>query len=87
MGVDGVGYSAYLMDMVNSFSEVIDALGGTSKFARAIGMKPNTAKMAKSRDSIAAEWWSAVADAAANAGRHDISLEKLAELAAQRRAA
>lgn len=75
------------MDMVNSFSDVINALGGTAKFARAIGMKANTAKMAKSRDSIAAEWWVAVAAAAADAGRPDISVEKMAELAAQRRAA
>lgn len=75
------------MDMVNSFSDVIDALGGTAKFARAIGMKANTAKMAKARDSIAAEWWKSVADAAAESGRDDISVERLAELAAQRRVA
>jgi hypothetical protein len=73
--------------MVTSFSDVIAALGGTAKFSRAIGMKANTAKMAKARDSIAAEWWVAVADAAAKANRPDITVEKLAELAAQRRAA
>jgi hypothetical protein len=73
--------------MVNSFIDVIDALGGTTKFARAVGMKPNTAKMAKARGSISPAWWTAAAAAAAAAGRHDISVEKLAELAAQRRAA
>jgi hypothetical protein len=73
--------------MVNSFAEVIDALGGTSKFASAVGMKPNTAKMAKARDSISPAWWPKVASAAAAARRDDINLEKLAELAAQRRAA
>lgn len=73
--------------MVNSFAEVIDALGGTAKFARAVGMKPNTAKMAKARDSIAPEWWTAVTGAASAIERHDITVEKLAELAAQRRAA
>ena len=87
MGVDAVGYVGYLKRMISSFSDVINALGGTTKFARAIGMKANTAKMAKSRDSIAPEWWAAVTAAASNAGRHDISAEKLAELAAQRRAA
>tara|TARA_R110000868_G_scaffold177859_2_gene417017 strand:+ start:671 stop:892 length:222 start_codon:yes stop_codon:yes gene_type:complete len=73
--------------MISSFSDVINALGGTAKFARAIGMKANTAKMAKSRDSIAPEWWMAVAAAANEAGRYDISAERLAELAAERRAA
>lgn len=73
--------------MVNSFADVIDALGGTAKFARAVGMKPNTAKMAKARDSISPAWWPAVAEAAVTVERHDITVEKLVELAARRRAA
>lgn len=73
--------------MVNSFAEVIDALGGTAQFARAVGMKPNTAKMAKSRDSIAPAWWPAVTGAAVAVERQDITVERLAELAARRRAA
>jgi hypothetical protein len=73
--------------MVNSFTDVIDALGGTAKFARAVGMKPNTAKMAKARGSISPAWWTAVAGAAVTVERHDITVEKLAELAARRRAA
>ena len=73
--------------MVNSFTDVIDALGGTAKFARAVGMKPNTAKMAKARDSISPGWWPAVVKAAEEAGRLDITAEKLMALAADRRAA
>jgi hypothetical protein len=73
--------------MVNSFSDVINALGGTAKFADAVGMKANTAKMAKRRNSISPAWWPEIARAAAAAQRHDITLERLAELAARRRAA
>lgn len=73
--------------MVNSFSDVIGALGGTTRFANAVGMKPNTAKMARARDSISPSWWPAVIKAAEDAGKSEITLEKLAELAAQRRAA
>lgn len=72
--------------MVNSFTDVIDALGGTAKFARAVGMKPNTAKMAKARDSISPGWWPAVVEAAKEAGRDDITSDRLIALAAQRRA-
>lgn len=75
------------MSMINSFSDVIDTLGGTAKFARAVGMKPNTAKMVRQRNSISPIWWASITDAASKAGHHDITVEKLAELAAQRRAA
>lgn len=71
---------------MNSFSDVIDALGGTAKFASAVGMKPNTAKMAKARDSISPSWWPAVVKAAEERGE-DITLERLAALAAERRSA
>lgn len=73
--------------MVNSFSDVIVALGGVAKFAAAVGMKPNTAKMAKARNSISPIWWPAIIDAANSAGRDDITSELLIALAAERRAA
>jgi hypothetical protein len=73
--------------MINSFADVITALGGTARFAMAVGMKPNTAKMAKARGSIAPNWWPQVVEAAKQAERPDITMEKLAELAANRRAA
>lgn len=81
-----ISYGVYPMAMVNSFVDVIDALGGTSRFAAAVGMEANTAKMARARRSISPRWWGAVADAAREAGRKDITLEKLAELAVQKHA-
>ena len=86
-GVDRLGYAGYLLSMISSFAEVIDALGGASKFAAAVGMKPNTAKMARARDSISPAWWPSVAAAAQQINRGDINIEKLAQLAAKRRAA
>lgn len=73
--------------MVSSFIEVIEALGGPAEFAREVGMKPNTAKMARARGSIAPNWWPQVVAAARVHGRDDITIERLAELAIQRRAA
>jgi hypothetical protein len=73
--------------MVNSFSEVIDALGGATKFSRAIGMDPNTGRAARKRESIAVSWFPKIAELAAERGRHDITVEKLVELASERRAA
>lgn len=67
--------------MVNSFKDVIDKLGGTSAFARAVGMKINTAKMARSRDRLAAEWFAPTVAAAQRMGLNDISAERLIELA------
>lgn len=68
--------------MVNSFQDVIDRLGGTSAFAEAVGMKPNTAKMARSRNRLAAEWFAPTVAAAQKMGLSDISAERLIELAA-----
>lgn len=73
--------------MVTSFVEVIDALGGTAKFSRAIEMPENSARQAKKRNSIAVRWFPVIATVAAEKGRHDITVEKLVELAAERQAA
>lgn len=73
--------------MVNSFSELIDALGGVTAFANGIGMKPNTAKMAKSRNSLSPIWFSGVVSLASERGLHGVTMERLVELAADRRRA
>jgi hypothetical protein len=70
--------------MVNSFSELIDRFGGPAAFGRAIGMTPNAAKQAKRRDSLAAERFGATIRAAEANGFHDITAERLVELAEQR---
>ncbi len=81
-----LGFALYPIDMVQSFVDVIDALGGTSRFAAAVGMETNTAKMARARKSISPRWWNAVAAAARDAGRSDITLERLAQLAVEKHA-
>ncbi len=73
--------------MVRSFSDIIDALGGPAAFAHAIGMTPNAAKRAKARDSISSAWFTAIVAAAEKSNRGDITLERMAELAAERRQA
>lgn len=73
--------------MVNSFSDVIDTLGGVAKFSRAVGMKQNSARAARKRNSLAVVWFPKVAEVAAERGLHDITVEKLVELAADRQAA
>ena len=73
--------------MVNSFSELIDELGGVTAFANAVGMKPNTAKMAKSRNSLSPEWFASVVSLAQEKRLPEITMERLVEMAADRRKA
>lgn len=71
--------------MVQSFKHVIQIFGGPAEFGRAVGMTPGAAKQAGRRDSLAAEWFSAIARAAQERGHSDITEARLAELAEQRR--
>ena len=69
---------------MNSFSDVIDAFGGPSKFAAAIGRPPSHARTMRARNSIPAGRWLRVVDAARECGVAGISLELLARLEAGR---
>lgn len=73
--------------MVNTFADVIDRLGGPASFARKIGTTAGAAKQAKRRDSIAAEWFTATVRAAREEGLSEITADRLAEIAAKKRAA
>jgi hypothetical protein len=73
--------------MVNSFSDVIDTLGGVAKFSRAVGMKQNSARQARKRNSLAVVWFPKVAEVAEAEGHHEITVERLVTLAAERQAA
>jgi hypothetical protein len=63
-----------------SCEPIIDALGGTSKVARACGTSVSTVSTWKARNSIPAERWLALADLARRRGVNGITLETLAEL-------
>lgn len=60
-------------------ADIIEAAGGASALARAIGADPNTVKQWKRGDSIPAPYWQSIAEA-------DIAtLTQLAEAAAAKR--
>jgi hypothetical protein len=69
---------------MDSFSDVIDAFGGPSKFAVAIGRPPSHGRTMRARNSIPAGRWLRVVDAARKYGVDGISLELLARLEAMR---
>ena len=70
---------------MESFQAVIEALGGPPNFAAAIRVTVNHARVMKSRNSIPAEYWHPVVEAAAAKGIPEITHETLAKLAARRR--
>lgn len=70
---------------MSSFIPIIERFGKTPDFARAVGMSVGAAKQARRRDSIPAEWFSAVARAAASQGLDGIDEALLSEIAEQRR--
>lgn len=71
--------------MLLSFADVIDRFGGPAGYAREVGMERGTAKQARRRNSISADWFSATARAAERKGFDDIDEAALAELAERRR--
>lgn len=70
---------------MNSFAALIDTFGGPSRFAMAIGIEPSHAGVMKSRNSVPPEYWPRVVDAG-KANKISITYEKLAHLAAAKRA-
>lgn len=73
--------------MVHSFQDVIDRLGGATAFARSVGMEPNTARQARKRNSLAPQWFAPIVELARAKGVDEITLERLVELATERRKA
>ncbi|MFT0892935.1 carph-isopro domain-containing protein [Pseudochelatococcus sp. G4_1912] len=71
---------------MQTFSSIIDAFGGYTKFAQAVGIdKLGTVSAWKTRDSIPSSYWQRVVDAASEAGIDGVSLEALAMAAANKR--
>ncbi len=69
------------MDMLHSFSQVIDLFGGPAAFAREVGMTPGAAKQARRRDSLNAEWFAPTARAAQKRGLPGVDEVVLAAIA------
>lgn len=67
---------------IRTAADVIDAFGGATSFAAIIGRKPSTASEMKRNGSIPARYWLKVVEAAGEKGLADITLERLAEIAA-----
>lgn len=69
--------------MANSWDEIIEALGDTGAVAEALSQSMSTVSGWKTR-GIPAPHWAGVARLAASAGKSDITLATLAELAAKK---
>lgn len=72
---------------MDSFSDVIDAFGGPTGFADAIGVPDSHARTMKARDSIPPAHWQRTAAAAIVKNVPGVSLDLLARLAASRQSA
>lgn len=77
-------YYARLMDTLISFQSVIDAFGGPTKYAEAIGIPGFHAQSMKTRDSIPPAYWEDTVSAASELGVPGVTLKRLAELAKAR---
>ncbi|KRR25948.1 carph-isopro domain-containing protein [Bradyrhizobium retamae] len=70
-----------------TWGSVIDAIGGTKGVAGGLGESASTVSGWRSRPGgIPGKHWAAVVKLAADAGRTEITLEVLAEVAARRQA-
>ena len=63
----------------DGFSDIIDYMGGTVEFARAMGVSVNSAGMMRVRNSIPVHRWPELIAVAKERGM-DLSLEQLVEL-------
>jgi hypothetical protein len=73
------------MTTYQSFSSIIEALGGSAALGRIIGKPIGTASAMKTRDVIPPAHWDAVVRGAAEAGLTDINHELLSKLYVSRR--
>jgi hypothetical protein len=68
-----------------SFSGVIEAFGGPSKYAEAIGIPGFHAQSMKNRDSIPPAYWSDTVTAASERDISGVTLKRLADIAKAKR--
>ncbi len=71
---------------MDTFTSVIDTLGGSAVVARGIKANPGTIRQQRLRDSVPPEYWPRLVAFAVEQGRDDVTLAKLAELAARPKA-
>jgi len=73
------------MERYQTFSALIDALGGSAALAEIIGKPIGTASAMKTRNVIPPAYWQEIVQHAAAAGVRGVSHELLASLYATRR--
>lgn len=66
---------------MDSFSALIDKLGGPAKTARAVDMDPGTGRQWKRRNNIPATYWSKLIDHARDRRVKGVTIEMLGKLA------
>lgn len=69
---------------MDSFSAVIDALGGAASFGEGIGVSDSHARTMKARDSIPPAYWEKTVALAVLRGVQGVSFALLARLSARR---
>jgi hypothetical protein len=73
------------METLDTFQAVIEAFGGPTKYADAIGIPGFHAQSMKTRGSIPPAYWVDTVSAARERNVEGVTLEKLAELAKEKR--
>lgn len=68
---------------MRTFDDVFKAFGGPASYAEAIGIKVFHARTMKQRGSIPPAYWSETVKAAESRGLSDVTLDGLAEAAAE----
>lgn len=67
---------------METFAQVIDALGGSAVVARGIGEDPGTVRQMRRRGSIPSRYWPRIVVFAATRGRNDVTIDILAQISA-----
>ena len=68
------------MESPRTISDLIDAFGGPSGFAKVIDKNPSTASEMKRSASIRVSYWPSIVDAAAARGIPGVTLESIARM-------
>jgi hypothetical protein len=68
----------------DSFSRIIEALGGPAAFGAAIGIPDSHARAMKTRDSIPPEYWPATVRTAETKGIAGVTADAMAKIAARK---
>jgi hypothetical protein len=72
--------------MMQTFAQIIDALGGYAKIAEGVGCPPGTASSWKSRNDIPHRYWPKLVEMATEQGVSGVTFELLVKLGAEPRA-